>query len=94
MGNGMHFTSEEIAFIDGIIGILYSRMSSERLRKSYRILHQHLQDGTVNLIDLQRIESVLAFADPGQCVSCSKEGYRDLTSLRVKTQTMLSVTAR
>ena len=90
----MSYTSEEIAFIDGIIGILYSRMSGEKLRKSYRILHQHLQDGAVNQIDLQRIESALAFADPGQCVGCNKESYRELTTLRLKTQTMLSAIAR
>ena len=93
-GDSVSYTSEEIAYIDGIVGILYSRMSGEKLRKSYQILHQHLQDGAVNRIDLQRIESVLAFADPGQCVSCSKEGYRDLTALRLKTQAMLSAAAR
>lgn len=90
----MSYTSEEIAFIDGIIGILYSRMSGEKLRKSYQILHQHLQDGAVNRIDLQRIESALAFADPGQCVGCNKESYRELTTLRLKTQTMLCAAAR
>ena len=86
----MSYTSDEIAVIDGIIGTLYNRMSGEKLRKSYQILHQHLQNGAVNQIDLQRIESALAFADPGQCVSCSKEGYRELTTLRLKTQAMLT----
>ena len=81
----MSYTSDEIAVIDGIISTLYTRMSGEKLRKSYQILHQHLQEGAVNQIDLQRIESALAFADPGQCVSCSKEGYRELTTLRLKT---------
>lgn len=86
----MSYTSDEIAVIDGIISTLYTRMSGEKLRESYQILHQHLQDGAVNQIDLQRIESALAFADPGQCVSCSKEGYRELTTLRLKTQAMLT----
>ncbi len=86
----MSYTSDEIAVIDGIISTLYTRMSGEKLGKSYQILHQHLQDGAVNQIDLQRIESALAFADPGQCVSCSKEGYRELTTLRLKTQAMLT----
>lgn len=89
-GGSMSYTSDEIAVIDGIISTLYTRMSGEKLRKSYQILHQHLEDGAVNQIDLQRIESALAFADPGQCVSCSKEGYRELTTLRLKTQAMLT----
>ena len=89
----MSYTSEEIAVIDGIIGNLFPRMSGEKLRKSYEILHRHLQEGVVNQIDLQRIDSALSFADPGQCVSCNKESYRELTTLRVKTQAMLSAMA-
>lgn len=30
----------------------------------------------------------LDFTDPGGCTSCSKESYRDLTNLRLKTQAM------
>ena len=86
----MSYTNEEIALIDGIISTLYPRLSGEKLRKSFAILHHHLQEGFVNRIDLQRIESALSFADPGQCVSCSKESYRELTALRVKTQAMLT----
>ena len=89
----MSYTSEEIAVIDGIIGNLFPRMSGDKLRKSYQILHEHLQDGFVNQIDLQRIDSALAFADPGQCISFHKESYRELTTLRVKTQAMLSTMA-
>ena len=85
----MGYTAEEIAVIDGIISNLYTRMSGDKLKKSYRILHEHLQDGFVNQIDLQRIDSALAFADPGQCVSFHKEEYRDFTTLRVKTRIML-----
>ena len=88
MDDGMHFTSEEMAVIDGVIGSLYSRMSGSKLQKSYWILHQHLQSGVINEIDLQRIESALAFADPGGCTTCHMEGYRELTTLRLKTQTM------
>jgi len=89
----MSYTSEEIALIDGIISTLYPRLSGEKLRKSFVILHQHLQEGFVNQIDLQRIDSALSFADPGQCVSCSKESYRELTTLRLKTHAMLTAMA-
>jgi len=89
----MSYTSEEIALIDGIISTLYPRLSGEKLRKSFMILHQHLQEGFVNQIDLQRIDSALSFADPGQCVSCSKESYRELTTLRLKTHAMLTAMA-
>jgi len=89
----MSYTSEEIALIDGIISTLYPRLSGEKLRKSFVILHQHLQEGFVNQIDLQRIDSALSFADPGQCVSCNKESYRELTTLRLKTHAMLTAMA-
>ena len=89
----MSYTSEEIALIDGIISTLYPRLSGEKLRKSFMILHQHLQEGFVNQIDLQRIDSALSFADPGQCVSCNKESYRELTTLRLKTHAMLTAMA-
>ena len=65
----MSYTSNELALIEGVIGRLYPRMTGEKLKKSYRILHQHLQEGFVNRIDLQRIDSALALADPGQCMS-------------------------
>ena len=85
----MSHTSNELALIEGVIGRLYPRMTGEKLKKSYRILHQHLQEGFVNRIDLQRIDSALALADPGQCMSFHKEPYRDFTALRIKTQIML-----
>ena len=89
----MSYTSEEIALIEGIISTLYPRLSGEKLRKSFVILHQHLQEGFVNQIDLQRIDSALSFADPGQCISCNKESYRELTTLRLKTHAMLTAMA-
>ena len=89
----MSYTSEEVALIEGIISTLYPRLSGEKLRKSFMILHQHLQEGFVNQIDLQRIDSALSFADPGQCVSCNKESYRELTTLRLKTHAMLTAMA-
>lgn len=89
MGEELRYTDEDIALIDGVIGVIYPRMADSRLQKSYWILHEHLQSGFVNQIDLRRIESALAFADPGGCVTCSKEGYRELTELRLKTHAML-----
>jgi len=91
MIGSLQYTPEEMAVIDGVIGGIYSRMADSKLQKSYWILHEHLQSGVVNQIDLQRIESALAFTDPGGCTTCSKEGYRELTSLRLKTQAMLRI---
>ena len=88
----MSYTNEELAVIDGIIRSLYPHMADAKLRKSFHILHEHLQDGTVNRIDLQRIDSALALVDPGRCVSCTMESYRELLSLRVKTTAMLART--
>ena len=85
----MSYTDEEIAVIDGVLGFLYPKMPDETLRQSYWNVHEHLQSGSVDSADLRRIESALAFADPGQCTSFHKENYRDLTVLRLKTQAML-----
>ena len=92
MSEGLQYTPEELAVIDGVIGGIYPRMAGSKLQKSYWILHQHLQSGIVNEIDLQRIESALAFADPGHCTTCHMEGYRELKTLRLKTQAMLHST--
>ena len=88
-GGIMSFTNDEIALIEGVISTIYPRLTGEKLRKSFAILHRHLQEGVVNQIDLQRIDSALTFADPGQCVSFHKEPYRDFTTLRIKAQAML-----
>ena len=92
MSENLRYTPEEMAVIDGVIGGIYPRMAGSKLQKSYWILHQHLQSGIVNEIDLQRIESALAFADPGHCTTCHMEGYRELKTLRLKTQAMLHST--
>ena len=89
-GGIMSFTNDEIALIEGVISTIYPRLTGEKLRKSFALLHRHLQEGFVNQIDLQRIDSALTFADPGQCVSCNKESYRELTTLRLKTHAMLT----
>ncbi len=88
MSDSLCFTFEECALIDGVISALYSKMSGEALRSAYRSVHEHLQSGCIDSNDLQRIESALAFVDPGSCVSCNKESYRDLTVVRLKTQAM------
>ena len=90
MKTDLRYTDNEIAVIDGVLGFLYPRMVSEPLRRSFLRVHEHLKSGAVELPDLQRIASALEFTDPGQCVSCSKEGYRELTTLRLKTQAMLT----
>lgn len=93
MDGNLRFSFEELAVIDGVISGLYPRMSGDDLKKTYHILHQHLQEGFVNRIDLQRIESALALAAPGGCTACNKEAYRELTTIRLKTQAMLVATA-
>ena len=93
MSGDLRYTSEEMAVIDGMIGNLYSRMTGDELRKTYHILHQHLERGVITQIDLHCISDALAFIDPGQCVSSTKESYREFTSLRLKTQAMLSALA-
>ena len=89
MSERMSYTDEELAVIDGVIGFLYPRMPDGSLRSSYWNVHEHLQAGLVEPTDLKRIESALSFADPGMCTTCHKEGYRDMTVLRLKTQAML-----
>ena len=89
MSEQLQYTAEEIAVIDGMIGMIYPRIAEGKLQKSFWILHEHLQTGVINEIDLQRIESALAFLDPGGCTTSHKEDYRGLTSLRLKTQAMM-----
>ena len=88
MSEKMHYTTEEMAVIDGVIGTLYARMSGRALQQAYWSIHEHLQMGNVSAEDLPRIESALEFADPGCCTSCNKESYRELTSLLLKTRAM------
>ena len=85
----MHYTSDEIALIDGVIATLYPRMSDQSLRNAYLDVYHHLEDNALNADDLQRIANALELADPGQCVSFHKEPYRDFTELRLKTNAML-----
>lgn len=94
MSETLQYTVEEIAVIDGMIGMIYPRIAEDRLQKSFWILHEHLQTGVINEIDLQRIESALAFLDPGGCTTSHKEDYRGLTSLRLKTQATHSSLAK
>ena len=91
MSEKLHYTSEELAIIDGVIGTLYNRMSGSALQKAYWAIHERLQAGSVRAEDLPRIKSALEFADPGCCTSCHKEGYREYTTLLLKTQAMLRV---
>ena len=88
MENQLCYTEEEISMIDGVIGSLYARMSAEALRTIYWNIHERLQAGIVAAGDLPRIESALELANPGQCESCNKESYRDLTALLLKTRAM------
>lgn len=86
----MHYTSDEIALIDGVIATLYPRMSDQSLRNAYLDVYRRLEDNALDAADLQRIANALELADPGQCVSFHKEPYRDFIELRVKTHTMLN----
>ena len=89
MNSKMRYTEEEVAVIDGVIGSLYGRMADKPLRQAYWNVHEHLQSGRVEASDLRRIRSVLEFSDPGQCTSCHKEGYREFTTVLLKTRAML-----
>lgn len=85
----MHYTSDEIALIDGVIATLYPRMSDQSLRNAYLDVYHHLEDNALNVNDLHWISTALELLDPGQCVSFHKEPYRDYTVLRLKTNAML-----
>ena len=89
MKTDLRYTDNEIAVIDGVLGFLYPRMVSEPLRRSFLRVHEHLKSGAVELPDLQRIASALEFTYPGQCVSCNKESYREVTHILLKTKAML-----
>ena len=83
------YTDEEVAVIDGVMASLCPRMPQEALQNAFRDAHEHLHKGAASAADLQRIISALEFTDPGQCTSCSKESYRNMTNLLLKTKAML-----
>lgn len=90
MTNTMRYTDEELAVIDGVIGWLYPRMSTGNLRESYYTLHQHIQHGAVGFVDLKHIHSALDLVLPHYCAGRGMEEQHDMTSLLLKTQTMLN----
>ena len=89
MTNTMRYTDEELALIDGVIGRLYPRMSTGSLREAYYALHQHIQSGVVGAVDLRRIRDALVFILPDYCAGRNMEEQHEMTSLMLKTQTML-----
>lgn len=89
MTNTVRYTDEEMAVIDGVIGRLYLRMSEGDLRKSYYAVHEHLQNGSVGADDIRCIKSVLDFVLPDYCSGSRMEEQHTMTSLMLKTQTML-----
>ena len=89
MTNTMRYTDEELAVIDGVIGWLYPRMSAGSLRESYYTLHQHIQHGAVGFVDLKRIHSALDLVMRDYCAGERMEERHEMTTLMLKTQTML-----
>ena len=89
MTNTMRYTDEELAVIDGVIGWLYPRMSAGCLRESYYTLHLHIQSGAVGIVDLKRIHSALELVLPNYCAGERMEERHEMTTLMLKTQTML-----
>lgn len=89
MTDAMRYTDEELAVIDGVIGSLYPRMSSGSLREAYYGLHQHIQSGIVGIVDLRHIRRALEFVMPDYCAGRRMEEQHEMTSLMLKTQTML-----
>ena len=89
MTNTMRYTDEELAVIDGVIGWLYPRMSAGSLRESYYTLHQHIQSGAVGIVDLKRIRNALELVLPDCCAGERMEERHEMTTLMLKTQTML-----
>ena len=89
MTDTMRYTDEELAVIDGVIGRLYPRMSAGRLREAYYALHQHIQSGAVGVVDLKRIRDALEFIMPDYCAGLRMEEQHEMTTLMLKTQTML-----
>lgn len=85
----MRYTDEELAVIDGLIGCLYPRMSTGSLRETYYALHQHIQSGVVESVDLKHIRSALELILPDYCAGRRMEEQHEMTSLLLKTQTML-----
>lgn len=88
----MRYTDEELAVIDGVIGRLYPRMSAASLREAYYALHQHIQSGVVEVVDLRHIRSALELIMPDYRVGRRMEEQHEMTSLMLKTQTMLKAT--
>ena len=89
MTDTMRYTDEELAVIDGVIGWLYPRMSAGSLRESYYTLHQHIQHGAVGIVDLKRIHSALELVLPDYCAGGRMEERHEMTTLMLKTQTLL-----
>ena len=89
MTDTTRYTDEELAVIDGVIGWLYPRMSTGSLRESYYTLHQHIQSGTVGIVDLKHIRSALELVLPGCCAGGRMEERHEMTTLMLKTRTML-----
>ena len=89
MDIGLSYTDEEIAVIDGVIADIFPRMPQESLQNAFRDAYEHLHKGVASAADLQRIISALELTNPGQCITCNKESYREMTNLLLKTKAML-----
>ena len=89
MTDTMRYTDEELAVIDGVIGRLYPRMSTENLRESYYAVHQHIQTGRMEPVDVRRIQSALELVMPDYCAGCRMEEQHEMTALLLKTRSML-----
>ena len=83
------FTDNEIAVIDGVLAAICPRMPQAALQDAFRTTHEHLHEGCVRVSDLHRIISALELTDPCHCTTCSKESYREMTTLLLKTKAML-----
>ena len=64
-------------------------MSAGSLRESYYTLHQHIQRGAVGIVNLKRIHSALDLVLPHYCAGHGMEERHEMTTLMLKTQTML-----
>ena len=89
MGN-QKYTDTEAALIDGVIASLIGRMRSDRhLQDTYVTVHEHLQDGGIDMFDLKQIDRILTLADSSQWTECRKETQRDFLSVHLKTRSLL-----
>ena len=93
MTDTMRYTGEELTVIDGVIGRLYPRMSTKNLRESYYAIHQHIQTGRMEPVDVMRIQSALEFVMPDYCAGCRMEEQHAMTALLLKTRTILKTVA-